>query len=98
MVTDYGGAKGPRALGPLFLEDGSFPSPPLVRRPSLAPIPQLPCLSSFFVFVVSSPFTAPTPFRLPRKAPTAIPNYLYSHTFVSSFRLEPSLSSSEQHA
>lgn len=24
MVTDYEGAKGPRALGPLFLEDGSF--------------------------------------------------------------------------
>lgn len=24
MVTDYGGTKGPRALGPLFLEDASF--------------------------------------------------------------------------
>lgn len=72
MVTDYEGAKGPRALGPLFLEDGSFHLS--FSASSLPPLVPFSSLSS--ALLDSDSFVSYT-------APTAIPNYLCPRKSVS---------------
>lgn len=60
MVTDYGGTKGPRALGPLFLEDASLALslfltvillPRLLRVPCSELLITFACISSLFLFL-----------------------------------------------
>ena len=99
MVADYEGAKGPGALGPLFLEDGSFPllslSLFLTRcfLISLLPSSLATVLSSLsHTLELAARCSILIPFRLVRSAPTAIPNYLcfaYVRLCFTLFRLFP---------
>lgn len=78
MVTDYEGAKGPRALGPLFLEDVGPPTS--LSRPrcfliSLLLPPPPPLFLLLLLILLLTPDSCRLLARERRTVPATVPSY-----------------------